>query len=259
MGENQMIYRGAIHIHSTHSYDGKSTLNELKKKAVFLGLDFIALTEHIENLDDESVNVYLRECEKLSDEKFLIIPGFEYSEFKDHILAIGFKKLFRNLTELELIKYAKKLDSIVILAHPKKEGYFVDSKVLENIDGLEIWNRKYDGIAPNNKSIEILNGDTLAFGGNDLHSSYEMGGITYEVDAEKLGETYILKALKMGKYTFGNFLFRVGPTPKKSHTYSIFNILNQIYHKLLNLIGKIFRLSGLSPSKEISSKIRNLL
>ena len=83
------MLKGAIHVHSTYS-DGEFTLSELKEIFVSAGCSFVCMTDHAEYFDADSREAYKSECLKLSDSKFLFIPGVEYTcRERMHILAYG--------------------------------------------------------------------------------------------------------------------------------------------------------------------------
>jgi predicted metal-dependent phosphoesterase TrpH len=87
------MYKGVIHAHSTYS-DGEYTLTELRDVFVASGCTFVCMTDHAEYFDVEKVRSYRAECERLSDDQFVFVPGLEFTcERRMHILGYGVTEL----------------------------------------------------------------------------------------------------------------------------------------------------------------------
>ena len=56
------MFKGAMHIHSTYS-DGEFTLPELREVFLAEGCAFVCMNDHAEYFDQESIQLYLRECD----------------------------------------------------------------------------------------------------------------------------------------------------------------------------------------------------
>ena len=92
-----MIYRGAFHAHSTHSYDGKQPLAALCAELRRRGYDFLLLTEHDDTLDAAAYEKIRAECAALSNAEFLAVPGVEIRCWRTekeqwHIAALGVER-----------------------------------------------------------------------------------------------------------------------------------------------------------------------
>lgn len=71
--------RGAMHVHTSRSHDGKQSLAEVTRDAKRAGLDFIIVTDHNAAQDGPSY----------SAEGVLVVPAVELSMKAGHVIALG--------------------------------------------------------------------------------------------------------------------------------------------------------------------------
>ncbi len=96
--DRQLIYFDG-HTHTTHS-DGSGSIGDIKHVAKARNLSAVFVTNHATQIEDTAEwDDIVNQCEKLSDNDFLLIPSFEItgSEGKfgrDHVLAWGVKSPF---------------------------------------------------------------------------------------------------------------------------------------------------------------------
>lgn len=202
-----MQYRGVMHMHSTHSYDGKVPLKELKQLLMERGVSFCCMTEHTDTLTPETAAAFVRECEALSDETFIFIPGFEVPYKQAHVLHIGATEFLGQTADAAQLSAWRRVAPLVILAHPVRNLFIVDDILLSVIDGVEVWNQQYEGKrAPRFRSLALLK--TLskqkpglqATGGLDFHRREHFGTPFVELEAEGLTSEAILSAFKARQY-----------------------------------------------------------
>ncbi len=206
-----MMYRGIIHVHSTHSYDGKLSLPELKSLLRANGLSFACMTEHTDRLTKEAADSFVAECRALSDETFLFLPGFEVPYKKAHVLHIGATDFQTAVAEDgHALAAWRAVTPLVVLAHPVRNQYVVDDALLASLDGVEIWNQQYEGkYAPRCRSAALLctlrqKKSLIATGGVDLHRADHLGSPVTEVVIASLKPGALLEALAAGAYVFGH-------------------------------------------------------
>lgn len=214
-----MIYRGLLHAHSTHSYDGKLSLTELKAEAMARGLSFICMTEHTDQMTPEGARAFVAECRSLSDQSFVFVPGFEVPYGYAHVLHFGATdfqtKGAENAAELTAWR---RVTPLVVLAHPVRNAFVVDEPLRATIDGVEVWNQQYDGKAvPRTRSVALLEAlrqekPLLATGGVDIHRREHFGSPVTSIELPALSEVGILSALKRGQFSYGHEGYRVYAT-----------------------------------------------
>jgi len=198
-------------MHSTYSYDGKLSLIELKNFLVRQGISFCCMTEHTDEMTFDAAHAFVTECKKLSDGSFVFIPGFEVPYKDAHILHIGAEEFVCQFADAEQLSAWRKVAPLVVLAHPVRNKFTLDSAMESTIDGVEVWNQQYEGkFAPRVRSLKLLKklrrktGCLFATGGLDLHREEHFGAPLTTIEIDSLSQQNILRALTDGAYTFGN-------------------------------------------------------
>ena len=205
-----MKHIGALHLHSTHSYDGKLSLLELKQLFQKNGLSFACMTEHSDTLTAETAAVFVAECRALSDESFVFVPGFEVPYQQAHILHVGATQFVTAFADATTLRAWRQVTPLVVLAHPVRNNFVVDETLADCLDGVEVWNQHYDGKrAPRPRSFTLLSAlrkkkPLIATGGIDLHRAEHFGSPLVQLELAELSETAVISALKAGQFTFGN-------------------------------------------------------
>ncbi|HNR13570.1 MAG TPA: PHP domain-containing protein, partial [Thermodesulfobacteriota bacterium] len=81
---------GLLHIHTTYSYDGRITLDDISSIARSKGHGFLLLTEHSDDFSPRKMEALREHSQRLSDKDFVIIPGLEVNcDLGRHLLAVG--------------------------------------------------------------------------------------------------------------------------------------------------------------------------
>jgi len=186
--ENDSLGKADLHIHSTYSYDGISTPEEIVKHAAKIGLNVIAITDH-----DEIVGGL--EAQKFEKKyKIDIIVGEEVLTNEGEVIALFIKnKIKAGLPLFETVKLIKEQGGLVIIPHPfaflpmfkpavgVKNLYslFKDNKFKP--DGIEIMNSTPAGKMSYKKN-KRLNDSVFCLsevGGSDAHIKDHVGmGVT---------------------------------------------------------------------------------
>lgn len=140
------IYKGAIHIHTTHS-DGTSNIKQIAKAAKKAGLKWILITDHNNLAGLKEEGWY---------DGVAVIVGEEISpDLSDHYLAFDIKEVIsEKLSPQEFIEEVNNQNGFGFIAHPdesysRKNGFkplkWIDWNV-KNFQGLEIWNFMSDWV-----------------------------------------------------------------------------------------------------------------
>lgn len=270
-----MEVKGILHCHSNYSYDAKLSLRELKELFQKNGVQFVCMTEHTDELTDERAMAFIGECEALSDETFLFIPGFEVPyrvlEEHAHVLMIGMRSFYeRYASTIEVLKPWTQEASFVVLAHPVRNMFKVDDGLLEEIDALEVWNQQYEGKrVPRTRSLKLLEKLRekkpllIATGGVDFHRKEHFGTPLVSLVVEALTEASIIEKLQTGAFvisspqaSFEGTLLNTEVLKKKHWFESIISVSVISCGKFVN---KIFALFGISLPKSLKQRIRKKL
>ncbi len=205
-----MKLAGYLHVHSTYSYDGKVSLVDLKKGLVDRGVDFVCLTEHTDWLTQEKYQAFFRECQALSDEKILMIPGLEVSFPDAHIILAGLSEgIDPRLDPAELVKQGYAQGAFVVFAHPHRSQFRAPTGMEPYLHGIEIWNGQYDGKRVprpaawgyRDQLAKQRKEKLFVTAGVDFHRWSHLPGPGLEVEAEERTPQSILQALHAGRYT----------------------------------------------------------
>jgi len=195
-----MKFRIDLHVHSKYSGDTDAEPEEEIVRAICLGLQGIAFTEHYSYAASE----HAEGLKKKYRDSILVLRGVEFSAAEGHCLIFGVD------TDKLSIKYApvKALLSIVTLhggvvvpSHPYRGGNSLGDSIRElpGITAVE----GYNGCnmhALNVRAIGAAGVMGLPFtGGSDAHAAEEVGSCYTEFDDEVTPDNFV-GLLKRGNY-----------------------------------------------------------
>jgi predicted metal-dependent phosphoesterase TrpH len=203
------VLKGVLHVHSVFS-DGEESLERVVELIKLSGMQFTAVSDHAEVFDAERMKKYVGLCAALSDARFLVIPGLEFSLHGGniHILGYGITRRVRFSNMEQLVDGIHAEGGIAVLAHPPAGATNLIGSIKAKLDGIEIWNGRYDGLhVPRASSIQLLravrsvNVKASAYGGVDLHKTGQAEKpIAVEVHTDELNRDAIITALASGRF-----------------------------------------------------------
>ena len=212
------MIKGILHAHSEYSYDAFDSLEFIAKWAVSEGLNFVVLTEHDNDFDDEKFERYFEECNRVSIlHNIIILPGIEYSfapKGKMHINILGIdhfiQKDFPEQHLEQFLDYVHQLDGLAILNHPLMIIDHVALDVMKRLDGFEVWNTKYDlQYSPNMTNVRSFkkfknynDRGIRAIASSDIHTFPPHTFVTMNLSTslENLDSKAILGCLRKGDF-----------------------------------------------------------
>jgi predicted metal-dependent phosphoesterase TrpH len=187
-----------LHVHSNHSKDSNSSLDDILEFACKRELDGFALCDH------DTVEGGLA-CEKRALElgfEITVIPGVEVSSSKGHILVLGVREDIEPLlSPEETIRRARKLGGTVIIPHPfKSSSHGIGSFEGLDIDAVEVFNSRCLFNGANKKAAsEARRLGIAGVAGSDSHIPEMVGQAYTEIDASKNTVDFVLRAIREGK------------------------------------------------------------
>ena len=189
------IYRADLHVHTSASADGRSSLKEIARAARRAGLDAVAVTDH---------NLCTPVPERL--EGVLFIPGCEVSTRAGHITALF---LTRPLPAWEAppepeeaVAAIRRAGGLAVLAHPCARPGARPEEFAFDLDGLEAANARaaFKVPAANARAAALAADRGLAaVGGSDAHDAAEVGNAFTELEAEERTLPALRQALAQGR------------------------------------------------------------
>ena len=196
----------ALHMHSNWSYDGRWSLSAIARIYGALGVDVVMMTEHDTGFQPERFPEYVAACAAASTSRCRIVPGIEYSDPGNdiHILTWGLDRFLAEHRPVpETLAAVAEAGGVAILAHPVRRDAWslFDPDWFGGLHGIELWNRKSEGIAPGRRSEEMIALSGLpATVGQDFHRLTQLDPLTMAV-AHPDGdlESGLVAALRAGK------------------------------------------------------------
>jgi len=191
-----------LHNHSFYSEDSSLNPDEAIERAIELGFDGIAFTEHNSFEASEPVE---RLREKYEG-RFLILRGAEYNAAEGHMLVFGIKKdIFINgglyAPIVEMVRIVNESGGVVIVPHPFREWSLLnaDIKKIPGIHAIETYNG-HNNEAENEKAVEVASALGLpTTGGSDAHHLHEVGCCYTEFFSRITADNF-LDSLRTGNY-----------------------------------------------------------
>jgi hypothetical protein len=191
-----------LHCH-THRYSACSYLSPeaLVRRALELGLDGIAITEHGWCWSAQEVEELLGDC---GQPHLVVLRGQEITttteegSFHGDLLVFGLEEPWDGPREtraaLEAIHAA---GAIAIAAHPYRQDYGYSDDVLElDVDGLEILNSNYS--LPDQQRAKAAQQamGVAALGGSDAHSEARVGAFLTQFATAIGSEEELIQAVR---------------------------------------------------------------
>ncbi|MDN5763608.1 MAG: hypothetical protein L0H41_14995 [Microlunatus sp.] len=184
------VLKLAPHIHTEASDDSDWPLRRLASTLKWWGFDGMLVSDHDRTMDGSKWRRLQAECDRVGDETgFLIVPGVEYQD-PDHVVHVPvFGRMpfqGRSPDIMSLMRSAREQGSVAVFAHPARRNAWQrwSPKWAAHLSGIEVWNRKYDGIAPNAWALDTAREhDLMPMVGLDWHGPRQLFGLALEVPA----------------------------------------------------------------------------
>lgn len=173
-----------LHCHSNWSYDGHWTLEAIARLYGRFGVDAVMMTEHDTGFDPASFASYRAACRAASTSRCQLIPGIEYSSPDNdvHILTWGLADfLTEHRPVSETLEAVAAQAGVAVFAHPARRDAFriFDPAWCPYLAGIEVWNRKTDGMAPGHAAARLVEETGLpATVGQDFHRLNQLYPLT---------------------------------------------------------------------------------
>lgn len=216
-------FKADLHMHTCHSIDSLSKVEDVLSAAVKKGLNAIAITDHNEIAG-------ALEAQRIARKRKLplqIIIGEEVMCKEGDLLVYFLKRRIAPGPLEHVLKEVKRQRAICSSAHPydfKRSGIRVeklDAKLLRQIDAIEGFNARATFAQINESAVKFaLLREKPVLAGSDAHHPFEVGGACAEFEGvRKLDKRNILSAPRIlrGRLSspFVHFLSRYAVLKKK--------------------------------------------
>ena len=191
-----MKIRAAMHVHSEWSYHASWSLRSIARAFANRGYDVIFMSEHERGFDQSRWFSYQRACEDASTDRIRLVPGIEYEDRTNvvHVTVWGDNVPFLGQARptLDLLTAACHAGAVAVLAHPWRRDAVSRYRPewARLLTGVEVWNRQYDGVAPNDRALRFALREGLAqFASLDFHTRRQFFPLSMSAEIEGDGRT----------------------------------------------------------------------
>jgi hypothetical protein len=199
--------RAAAHVHSAWSDDASWSLPRIAATFSRLGYGVVLMSEHSRGFSAAKWSDYVAACAAASSARVLLVPGIEYGDADDvvHIPVWGHGPfLGDDLPTGKLLAAVGETGGTAVWAHPwRREAWRrFDPAWVDQLAAVEVWNRKYDGIAPSRAAVKLAERESLrASVALDFHTRRQLFplALALEVDDPPTVDG-VYAALAEGKY-----------------------------------------------------------
>jgi hypothetical protein len=200
--------RAAAHVHSEWSYDATWTLPALAAAFAQRRYDVVLTAEHDRGFDHDRWHAYRRACAAVGDGRILFVPGMEYEDPEGvvHVPVWGKDLPFlgERRATAEVLHEARDAGGFAVFAHPwRRDAYSrYRNEWTPFLSAVEIWNRQYDGIAPNPAGLGFARSAGLQpFVALDFHTRRQFFPLALLLDVEEpLSAVAVVDALHAGRF-----------------------------------------------------------
>jgi hypothetical protein len=146
------------------------------------------MAEHDRNFSESRFQEFRRACVEASSKDLVVVPGIEYSDPDNavHIATWGMNSfLGEGLPTNQLLQKVRANNGVAVLAHVARRDARLryDSSWSNYLVGIEVWNRKYDGLAPSQVAAALLREtNLLPFASLDFHQRNQLFPLSMQLD-----------------------------------------------------------------------------
>lgn len=168
--------RLASHIHTTWSDDGSWDLPRIRRWLKLQRYEGALVCDHDRTMTQSRWDALVDECRRLSDDRFVLIPGVEYQD-ADHVVHVpvyGAMRFQGRSPDISTLLDSVAADgAAAVIAHPARREAWrrFDPAWTSRLAGIEVWSRKYDGVEPNHWAL-----DTAAIHGLPAYVALDFHG-----------------------------------------------------------------------------------
>ena len=179
--------RAVAHLHSEWSDDATWPLDRLAAAFRKRGRSVLLMCEHSRTFTPAKWSEYVQACAAASQDGVLVVPGLEYNDADNvvHIPVWGDVPFLSQTPDIaDVLTHTREANGIAVFAHPWRRNAWrrFDPAWAKDLTAVEIWNRKYDGWAPNREARAYARNLGLApFVALDFHGARQFFPLAMEL------------------------------------------------------------------------------
>jgi hypothetical protein len=215
--------RATAHVHSEWSDDGSWSLSRIASTFGRYRCAVVLMSEHSRGFTPAKWQEYIEACAAASTRRVTLVPGIEYGDEDDvvHIPVWGPVPFFGEAPPIgTLLAQVSEAGGTAVWAHPRRREAWrrFDPSWRQHLTAIEVWNRKYDGIAPDRRSVDLTRRhEARPFVSLDFHTRRQLFplSLALRLDASRSdpaispGDVY--RALQAGRFSPRAFGLPVEP------------------------------------------------
>lgn len=179
-----------LHMHSRHSFDGVMAPAHIVRLGQRRGLAGIAVSDH------GTIRGGLEARDANDDPNFLVIVGAEIATEVGDILGLFLTREIISRKSLDVVSEIHAQGGIAILPHPYAHHQNLTPRLLERLDGVEIYNGRDKQDYSAKTTVEFVQPYGLATVANsDAHLYWEIGRACTEVTLDRLAADTLREAI----------------------------------------------------------------
>ena len=199
--------RAATHVHSEWSYHARWPLRSIADQFARRGYDAVFMSDHERGFNELRWRAYRRACDEASDERIRLVPGIEYED-RQNVVHVGIwgssvPFLGEARSTLDLLRAASSEGAAAVFGHPGRRDAITRYRPewAEHLTGVEVWNRQYDGMAPNARAIRFAQQQRLApFVSLDFHTRRQFFPLAMRLEIDGgISEEKLIEAIRSGR------------------------------------------------------------
>lgn len=199
--------RVAAHVHSSWSYDAEWSLADIALAFQRRRYDVVLMSEHDRGFDQRRWTEYQKACVAASADDIILVPGIEYEDADNvvHTPVWGENVPFlgSGRPTLELLRLARAEGAVTVLAHPWRRNAIsrYQPEWAPLLSAVEIWNRKYDGVAPHRDTAKFANRQGFApFVSLDFHTRRQFFPLAMSISLpDRPSPVSLIEAIRGGR------------------------------------------------------------
>lgn len=214
--------RAAAHVHSEWSDDGSWPLRRIASVFGRYRCAVVLMSEHSRDFTPAKWREYIEACAAASTRRVTLVPGLEYGDDDDvvHIPVWGAQVPFFGQAPriAALLAEVSEAGGTAVWAHPRRRDAWrrFDPSWRQHLTAIEVWNRKYDGIAPDPRSADLSRRQgTRAFVSLDFHTRRQLFPLSLALRLDASGSAVstgdVYEALRAGRFSARAFGLPVEP------------------------------------------------